>query len=249
MIAKQVHMNYIKENEKEQSHIFRKNIIYFLDTGQIEFKGVQIPSCEVIFMEENKFKERLSAEMIQLFNAIQGNVWEQRIFQDMLNLIAKTAQVMPDFNIKLQAPINGMQIITNESIIHLCRSALRAYVQDEDYVTAIGVLKTFIAIFNEMPAFDRLILDYLKGVTAKYDMLLESYLEAIDKEIDKRAELIFQGSHYKAWLAAKNAVTVFEKLKAMGRRSNELTKKKILWYSLIKQNAAQMEFVLHSGKK
>ena len=35
----------------------------------------------------------------------------------------------------------------------------------------------------------------------------------------------------------------------MGRRSPEVPKKKALWYSLIKQKADQMEFVLHSGKK
>jgi len=35
----------------------------------------------------------------------------------------------------------------------------------------------------------------------------------------------------------------------MGRQSDEVPKKKALWFNLIKQNAGQMEFVLHSGKK
>jgi hypothetical protein len=113
----------------------------------------------------------------------------------------------------------------------------------------VGTLKTFITLIEEIPKFERLILDYLRGVTDKYDMLLTSYNETIEKEIESRAPQIFQGNYYKAWLAAKNAVTVYEKLKVMGRRSNEIPKKKSLWFNLIKQNSEQMEFVLHSGKK
>jgi hypothetical protein len=249
MIAKQVYMNYMKENEKERCALFKSNAIYFLDTGQIEFKGVQIPSCEAVFKTEDKYKEHFSGEMVQLFSSINGKLWEQKIFQDLLSLIAKAAQVMPKFSIVPPEPINGMQTITNESFIQLCRSGFKAYAAEEDYAAAVATLKTFITLIEQIPKFERLILDYLRGVTDKYDMLLTSYKETIDREIDSRAPQIFQGSYYKAWQAAKNAVTVYEKLKVMGRRSNEIPKKKALWYNLIKQNSEQMEFVLHSGKK
>jgi hypothetical protein len=249
MISRQVYMNYMKENEKDKCALYKSNAIYFLDTGQIEFKGVQIPSCEAVFKADDMYKERFSEEMIQLFSSTKENNWEQRIFQDMMSLLAKAAQVMPKFTVIPSAPINGMQTVTNESFIQLCRYALKAYAQDEDYSTAVNMLKTFIALIGEIPKFERLILDYLRGITDKYDLLLETYLKTIDQEIDARAEHIFQGSYLKAWQAAKNAVTVYEKLKIMGRKSNEIPKKKVLWYSLIKQNASQMEFVLHSGKK
>ena len=249
MVAKQVHMNYIKENEKDKCTLFRKNAIYFLDTGHIEFKGVLLPSCEVVFKEEDKYKELFSEEMGTLFNAIKENLWEQRIFQDLMNLIAKAAQSMPKFIVTPPAPIYGMQTINNDSFITLCRSAMKAYVSDEDYSTAVNILKCFISLIKQIPQFDRLILDYLKGITDKYEFLLNLYTEAMDKEIDSKANIIFHGDYFKAWQAAKNAVTVYEKLKAMGRRSKETPKKKVTWYSLIKQNAGQLEFVLHSGKK
>ena len=249
MIAKQVYMNYIKENEKERNSLLKNKIIYFLDTGQIEFKGVQIPSCEVVFKAEDMYKESISEEMVQLFSSIRENLWEQKIFQDLMSLLSKTAQVMPKFTVVPSKPINGMQTITNESFMQLCRMALKAYVHDEDYSAVVSMLKDFISLAEEIPHFERLILDYLQGITDKYDMLLKFYLETIDNEIDNRAQQIFNDSYLKAWYAAKNAVTVYEKLKAMGRRSNEVPKKKSLWYNLIKQNADQMEFVLHSGKK
>ena len=249
MIAKQVNMNYMKENEKDKCTLFKRNSIYFLDTGHIEFKGVLIPSCEVVFKEEEKYKQHFSEEMVSLFNATKENLWEQRIFQDLMTLIAKAAQAMPGFTVTPPAPVNGMQTVTNDSFIALCRSAMRAYVHDEDYATAVNMLKTFISLIEQIPQFDRLILDYLRGITDKYDMLLTAYIESIDKEIDTRSQQIFQDSYLKAWQAAKNAVTVYEKLKAMGRSSKELPKKKVIWYNLIKQKAAQLEFVLYSGKK
>ena len=249
MIAKQVHMNYMKENEKEKCALFKNKAVYFLDTGQIEFKGVQIPSCEVIFQAEDKYKEFFSEEMAQLFASIKDGNWEQKIFQDLMALMAKAAQVMTKFSITPATPINGMQTITNESFIQLCRIAMKAYVQDEDYSAAVNWLKTFISLIEQLPQFDRLILDYLRGITDKYDMLLTFYLETIDREINSKAQHIFQANYFKAWQAAQNAITVYEKLKAMGRRSPEITKKKVLWYNLIKQKADQMEFVLHSGKK
>jgi len=248
MIAKQVYMNYMKENERDKCTIYRNNAVYFLDTGQIEFKGVQIPSCEAVFKPEDRYKENFSEEIVELFNSTKENLWEQKIFQDLMNLLAKTVQVMPKFTVIPPKPINGMQTITNESFIQLCRVAWKAYAQDEDYSAAVDMLKNFISLTEQIPHFERLILDYLQGITDKYDMLLKSYLQTIDKEIDERAQYIFHGNYLKAWQAAKNAVTVYEKLKAMGRRSDEVPKKKSLWFNLIKQNAEQMEFVLHSGK-
>jgi hypothetical protein len=249
MVAKQVHMNYMKENEKEPCNLFKSNTVYFIDTGQIEFKGVQIPSCEAVFKPEDMYKSRFGDEMVQLFASIKDNLWEHRIFQDLMSLILKVSQVMPKFTYTPPVPINSMQTITNDSLAQLSRQAVKAYIHDEDYFVAVNILKTLIDIIQEIPKFERLVLDYLKGVTDKYEMLLKSYQDTIDKEIEARAQYIFQGNLFKAWQAAKNAIGVYEKLKTMGRQSNEVPKKKALWLNLIKQNAEQMEFVLHSGKK
>ena len=164
-------------------------------------------------------------------------------------LVSKAAYFTPQFSYAPPTPINGMQTVTNESITQICRQAGKAYITDEDYATAVDKLKILISVLQEVPKFERLILDYLRGVTEKYDMLLDDYLETIHSEIENHAQDIFQGNLLKAWQTAKNAVVVYDKLKTMGRQSNEIPKKKALWLSLIKQNPQQMEFVLHSGKK
>jgi hypothetical protein len=249
MITKQVFMNFQKENTTEKCTLARKNILYFLDTGMIEFKGVQLPTCEVVFKAEERYKEKFSEEFIRLFGSIQNSLWEQRIFVDLMDLLSKTARVMPAFSVTPPQPINGMRTITNESFMQLCRIALKAYMQDEDYSFAVSLLHEFINIIEMIPSFDRLILDYVKGVTDKYDLLLKTYLESIDREIDEKATMIFTGNHLKTWYAAKNGAAIFEKLKVIGRKSNEIAKKKNLWYSLIKQYHDEMVFTLYSGKK
>jgi hypothetical protein len=249
MITKQVFMNFQKENAAEKCALARKNTLYFFDTGMIEFKGVQLPTCEVVFKAEERYKEKFSEELIRLFGSIRDSLWEQRIFMDLMDLLAKTAREMPAFSVSPPRPVNGIQTITNDSLLHLCRMALKAYIQDEDYSFAVGMLHEFINIIEMIPAYDRLILDYVKGVTEKYDLLLKSYQESIDREIDEKAAIIFTGNHLKTWYAAKNGAAIFDKLKGIGRKSNVITKKKNLWYSLIKQRQEEMVFTLYSGKK
>ncbi|MCL2180893.1 MAG: hypothetical protein FWB83_07175 [Treponema sp.] len=249
MIARQVLMNYEKENAANKCILMKNDALYFFDTGHIEFKGVMIPTCEVVFDKSERYKEKFSQELTQLFASIRDNLWEQRIYQDTVELLTKVAQFMPEFHITPGSPINGMQTINNDSYVQLCRLGMKAYCRDEDYHLAVEFLRHLIYISELVPGFDRLILDYLKGVTEKYTLLLNAYESHIDKEVGEKAQIIFQGDHYKTWLAAKNGSQIFEKMRAIGRKSKEITKKKNLWLSMLAQNKEKMEFTLYSGKK
>jgi hypothetical protein len=249
MIAKQVMMNYEKETAGTKCVLKQNDSIYFFDTGHIEFKGVMIPTCEVVFDKKERYKEKFSEELTKLLGSIRDNLWEQRIFQDLMELLIKVAYSMPKFSITPPRPIQGMQTITNESYIQLCKAAMKAYSVDEEYHSAVEYLDHFVSISELIPLFDRLILDYIKGVADKYNLLLAAYETHIDKEIDEKAADIFQGNYYKAWLAAKNGSQVYHKLLNVGRKSKNISKKKNLWLSLLGQKKEQMEFTLYSGKK
>lgn len=252
MIAKQVMMNYEKENKenKDSKCILSQNgSIYFFDTGHIEFKGVMIPTCEVVFDKNERYKEQFSEELTNLFGSIRENLWEQKIMQDLVDLLTRVAQSMPAFSITPPQPIQGVQVITNDSYIMLSRQALKAYCMNEDYYLAVECLNNLLAISEKIPGFDRLILDYLRGVTDKYQLLLNAFEKHIDKEVDEKAAHIFHGDHYKTWIAAKNGAGIYEKLRGIGRKSKEITKKKNLWLNMLSQNKEKMEFTLYSGKK
>ena len=249
MVAKQVQMNFMKENQLTKCSLIKNNAVYFFDTGHIEFKGVMIPTCEVVFKEEERYKEQFSEELVQLFGSIKESLWEQRIFLDLINLLSKMAAVMPGFSITPEKPIHGMLSVTNDSFMQLCRMAIKAYTNDEDYNTAVTLLKEFVVLVDQIPGFDRLVADYLKGVTEKYELLYKDYEAAIDREIEEKSQQIYQGQYQKAYQAAKNAVGIYDKLLVMGRKSPVITKKKALWFNLIKANKELMVFTLYSGKK
>jgi hypothetical protein len=249
MVTKQVYLNYIKENANVKCALFRHNAVYFFDTGIIEFKGVQLPTCEAVFKEDERYKEQFSEEMGRLYTSIRESLWEQRIYLDIMEVLSKSASVMPRFSVTPKRPINSIQVINNDSFMQLCRIGVKAYVHDEDYAYAVHLLKEFIALIEMIPNYDRLILDYLRGITEKYEMLLKSYEASIDKEIDEKASVIFSTNHLKTYHAAKNGAAIFEKLCLIGRKSPVLTKKKTLWYNLIKNNKEDMVLTIYSGKK
>ena len=249
MIAKQVQMNFLKENSITKGSLAKNRAVYFFDTGHIEFKGVMIPTCELVFSDNERYKEKFNEEMSRLFGSIKDNLWEQRIYTDLIGLIAKTVQVMPKFQITPAVPVHGLLRIVNDTLVNLSKKALNAYVIDEDYSLAVTYLHEFIDILEIIPSFDRLVFDYLKGVSDKYTMLLDSYEKSIDRQVDENSAAIYQGNNYHAWAAAKKGAAMYEKLREMGRNSTHITKKKNLWYSLIKQKQSDMVFNLYSGKK
>jgi hypothetical protein len=249
MIAKQVMMNYEKENAASKCVLAKQDAVYFFDTGLIEFKGVMIPTCEVVFDPAERYKENFSSEMIKLCASTRENLWELRIFQDLVELLMQVANSMPKFTVTPTKPIHGMQTIVNESYVQICRNSFKAYQFDEDYYLAVEYLNHLVAISEKIPAFDRLVLDYLKGIVDKYNLILAAFEAHIDKEVDEKSNHVFHGDYYKAWLAAKNAMQVYEKLRVMGRKSKDISKKKTLWFSTLSQKKEQMEFTLYSGKK
>jgi hypothetical protein len=249
MAAKQVQMNFDKENAQVKCALAESNAVYFFDTGHIEFKGVIIPTCEIVFMENERYKEKFGPEMNRLMESIDQNLWEQRIFADLLALIVKAATVMPAFSVTPQVHIDNIQSLTNDSLLHLCKKAMAAYLRDEDYNLAVTLLHDFIAILEMIPSFDRLILDYLKGASVKYTMLLDMYNLNISRQIEEKASGIFLSNYATAWAAAKKGVSMHEKLCVMGKNSELVAKKKALWCYLIKQNQKELEFSMYSGKK
>jgi hypothetical protein len=120
---------------------------------------------------------------------------------------------------------------------------------DREYKTAVEFLRSLTDISYQIPSFDKLVLDYLSGVTVKYELALAAFEKHVDREIEEKAAQVFHGDYYKTWLAAKNGLQVYEKLKAIGRKSGDITNKKNVWLNMLSQNKEQMEFTLYSGKK
>jgi hypothetical protein len=248
MITKQVSLSYAKENSAVKSNLAKNDVVYCFDTGMIEFKGVQLPTCEVVFKPEERHKEQFSDEINKLFASTRDGLWEQRVYMDLMELLGKTATVMPPFTVNLRYPINGLATVNNATVTDLCQKGVDAYTQEE-YPQAVLVLKQFTLLLDQIPGYDRLILDYVKGITDKYDILLKMYEAAFNREVEEKAPNIFTGNNLKTYYAAKNAVSLYDELRFQGRKSPALTPKRTRWINLIRQNKDELEFYLYSGKK
>jgi hypothetical protein len=202
----------------------------------------------VVFKSEDRHKAQFSDEMNKLFASTRDGLWEQRVFMDLMELLAKTAAAMPPFNVNLRFPINGMVTVNNGALKELCQKGVDAYAQEE-YPSAVLILKQFTLLLDQIPGYDRLVLDYVKGITDKYDTLLKMYEAAINREVEEKAQIIFTGNNLKTYYAAKNGASVYEDLRSIGRKSTALTPKRTRWINLIRQNKDEMEFTLYSGKK
>jgi hypothetical protein len=202
----------------------------------------------VVFKTEERHKEQFSDEMNKLFASTRDGLWEQRVYMDLMELLGKTAEVMPPFTVNLRYPINGMATVNNATVTGLCQKGVDAYAQEE-YPLAVRVLKQFTLLLDQIPGYDRLVLDYVKGITDKYDTLLKMYETAINREVEEMAQNIFTGNNLKTYYAAKNAVSVYEEIRSRGRKSPALTPKRTRWINLIRQSKDELEFSLYSGKK
>jgi hypothetical protein len=165
---------------------------------------------------------------------------------DLMELLGKTAEAMPPFAVNLKFPINGLATANNNTITELCQRGVEAYVQEE-YPAAVLILKQCTLLLDQIPGYDRLILDYVMGITDKYDTLLKMYEAALNREVEEKAPIIFTGNNLKTYYAAKNAVSVYDEIRVRGRKSPALTPKRTRWINLIRQNKDELDFTLSSG--
>jgi hypothetical protein len=244
MLTKKVYLTA----QEEHTAIFRDKELFFFDTGPIEFKGVLLPTCELIFNPKDAYKAQYQGELLSLIEAIKEGHWEQRVYLDLLSLMSKAAISMPRFKISLKQPIDGVMDITNELFDHTCKIASGVYCNDNDYFYAVELLSHCIQIMEATPDFDRLILDYARAVLDKYRTLLRRYEELIDKQVDANLVNIFDAQRLKVYNAASDSIGLYEKLRDAARNS-PFMKKKELWKALIAQNREKLSVTIYSGKK
>ncbi|MHB9294590.1 hypothetical protein PilKf_00314 [Pillotina sp. SPG140] len=249
MITQQVYINVVTETKNVPIPIIRDKIISFLNTGHIEFKGVLLPTCEILFKKEEMYKTQFEAELVQLYSSIRAANWEQKVFEDSMNLLIKIADTMPKFNITVSKPIEDLSDITNVSLRYMCERALVAYCREENYSTAIHLLKCCAYAISIIPEFDRLVSDYIHNIANKYEAQLELYMDTVNQQIDAKLTEIFDAQQQRMFFAAKKAIGVYNTMRASAQNSSVIAHRKSLWYAILKKNRESMSLTIYSGKK
>jgi hypothetical protein len=247
MITRQVAIKFDKENTSFPNPIHKH--VFFFDTGSIEFKGVLLPTCEVLFNPKDRYKKSYEEEQKKLFDSIRNNLWENRIYVDMMNMLSKISTLIPPFTLNLKTPLHGFESVTNDTLDQLCRLGVRTYVQNENYTFSVGLLHDLITLIEKIPFIDKMVLDYLEGITERYTMVLDGYHKIVEERIQQQAEHIFPGENYKRFLTAKNNAGIYDKYLLTARKNHTEIMRRPIWNEIIRKYDADLKFTLYSGKK
>ncbi|WP_295156059.1 hypothetical protein [uncultured Brachyspira sp.] len=248
IVTKNLQYNFLKENSKSKSEIFEKNIISFYDNGMISFKGTEIPIVEAIFNEEEKYKEQFFNEMEELVKSVKGNLWKQRMFTSILDLISKVTSSMPPFQIDEQVN-EYISSCTNTTICDLCDKANGAYVVKENYKEAIDTFSLIVNLLKTIPNFDKMVLEYAESICAGYEKVLPIYDVVIKKDIEANIYEIFPANHIPIFQNVQKANETYNKLMNFAMSSKTLKRRKSIWYGILEKELPNLVINMYSGKK
>lgn len=248
IFTKTIQYNFETENAQKPSELFRKRIISFYENGAIYFKGTDINIVEAIFDNNEKYKEAYYGDLDELLKSVKGNLWKQKIFTAIINLIIKVCKVCPPFQIDEHIS-EYISTCDNSTIHELCLDAQREYVEKENYKDAVIKFENIIKFLKKVDGFDKLVVEYAEGICEHYKKLTFEYDKIIAKEIENNLASIFPANQINLFMAAKKTAFTYEKLLRHAETHQSLTKKKTLWYTLIEKELPSLIFNLYSGKK
>lgn len=247
--TKTIYTNFVRENQLVKSDLFSSRLLYFFDSGPLEFKGVTISSFEILFREDQKYKQHLAQPLNTLLEAIRSRLWSLKVFTDLLALIDETLINMKQFQVELDSK-QGQEILSNESLLSLCNRTRTLYQQEDDYLGALDLLEDLIWRLSHVPQFDRLVTNYASCIFEKYDFIRRFYATTLQQEIDRNIDHIFNEQYKRAYYGALKSVETLEKLQTHARRKLAASTRKSHWLNLLEKHREFFEkFRIHSGKK
>ncbi|MDD5065743.1 MAG: hypothetical protein PHF84_01725 [bacterium] len=247
LVTRSIYTNFMEENKISKSILFRRNLLSFFDQGPVEFKNVTLSSSEIVFRPEEKYKEKYAEQISILFQAINSNNWKLKVFTNLLDLVRYVVHSMPAFNLTYSCS-HGDEMLTPSSLSTLCEQAQKLFEEEEDYIEAVNMLSEIIDRLESLDDFDRLVLDYARGIQEQYHHIIQTFEKALYQEINKNIDMIFDEKHKIIYHNMKKNTDIFERLKTFARRSKALTKRKTIWNTVIENCMPHLKTKIHSGK-
>ncbi|MBN1897919.1 MAG: hypothetical protein JW827_04010 [Spirochaetes bacterium] len=248
LVSQSIYKNYLNENKVTKSALFKRNLISFFYHGPVEFKNLSLLCYEIIFKSEERYRLKYEEQFDQLLKSIQAGLWKQKVFMDILEFIKKVCHIMPNF--KQRINIRGKEEeIYPAFIMDMCEHAGDLYAREEDYIVAINKLADIIDRIKSIPDFDRLVLDYAREVHSKYHSIIYSYEKALESEIRKNIDIIFDEKHKMIYHNITKNMEIYDKLNTYAKRSKALGKRKAIWNTYVENRLPHIKSRIYSGDK
>jgi class 3 adenylate cyclase len=162
----------------------------FFDTGMVEFKGVNVPVFDTVFLASEANRLEYRDRMGALYDSIGQGLWSSHIFADVLNLMARIVTSSPD---RLVDEATGQPIDAADSISIIQRiKKAQGFFVAERYELAVNEYSELVDVFCRAAGRDPIVVEYLTNVRDNYRRIVDSFTSRLDREIDEHLEAIFQ---------------------------------------------------------
>jgi len=183
----------LKMQPSSKTFEFLKAVDFF-DTGLVEFKGINVPVFDTVFLDRDASRLEYRERMGALYDSIGQGLWTTRIFSDALSLMAR---IIISSSRNLVDEATGLPLEAAETIMKGIKRA-QALFDSERFEGAVEELARLVDLFCRAAGRDPIVVEYLIGVVDNYRKLLASFTERLDREIDEHLETIFRGASDRA---------------------------------------------------
>jgi class 3 adenylate cyclase len=168
----------------------------FFDTGMVEFKGVNVPVFDTVFLADEANRLEYRDRMGALYESLAQGLWSSRIFTDALALMARIATSTPGGFID---DATGLPIDATDSIsvIQRIKKAQSLFVA-ERYEQAVREYAELVDVLTRARGRDPIAVEYLANVGDNYKRLVASFSACLDTVIDEHLEAIFMNQSDRA---------------------------------------------------
>jgi class 3 adenylate cyclase len=160
----------------------------FFDTGMVEFKGVNVPVFDTVFLaaEANRleYRDRMSA----LYDSIGQGLWSSHIFADALNLMAR---IVTSSSGGLLDEATGLPIDAADSISIIQRiKKAQGYFAAERFELAVKEYSELADVFCRAAGRDPIATEYLTNIRDNYRRIVDDFTGRLDRELDEHLDAV-----------------------------------------------------------
>lgn len=223
MITNHVYQKFQSSMKEEKDDYFSR--IDFFNIGNVEFKGVSLTVYDIIFLPEESCRLALRDSMEDLYKSLDKKLWKSKIIETALDAAAKAIKIQLEKGCKDTAVARSLEKKYNNILEHLKLTWKYYYAVDYE-----ALIKNFSEIIDQMTGLmqiDRIAVEYLQLVQQNYQVINDSFLRALDEEVEIRANELFGPNEKANYLLLKKHQSMYSRLQTAARL--KLTSRKRIW--------------------
>ncbi len=235
--------NYIREASERKETLLSENYLDFLNAGYVSFKGVGVTINEIIIDKKERFRMSYQKELLELIDSLKKNLWNEKIFMNLLNLVITASEKSPPFVVSL----NEEYPLNNSDFSMIAKKALSLF-HEKLFVEAVEQLEILYLHMKDRSLPDYFTSVYTENILNAYRKIITGYSINFEKLIDGENRRNMSPEERDRFNTLKTQAAVYEKLKNKLYNKISKQKRKIIWTSTVNLEKADLVFQIYFGK-